>query len=44
MFVSIGTGPAGGRREPHNAGYDFNDAILPAASAYLAVARPALSG
>ncbi len=35
-FVWIGNGPADGGRELHNANYDFNDAILPAASGYLA--------
>jgi hippurate hydrolase len=44
-FVWIGNGPADGGRELHNANYDFNDAILPAASGYLAaVARRALAG
>ncbi|PPQ36178.1 amidohydrolase [Rhodopila globiformis] len=44
-FVWIGNGPADGGRELHNAGYDFNDAILPAASGYLAaVAKRALVG
>jgi hippurate hydrolase len=43
-FVWIGNGPSDGGRELHNANYDFNDAILPAASGYLAsVARRALS-
>jgi amidohydrolase len=43
-FVWIGNGAADGGRELHNANYDFNDAILPAASGYLAaVARRALS-
>ncbi|HEX2941166.1 MAG TPA: amidohydrolase [Rhodopila sp.] len=42
-FVWIGNGPADGGRELHNAQYDFNDAILPAASGYLAsVAKRAL--
>ena len=42
-FVWIGNGPADGGRELHNANYDFNDAILPAASGYLAsVAKQAL--
>lgn len=41
-FVWIGNGNAG--RALHNPGYDFNDAILPAASGYLAsVAKRALS-
>jgi hippurate hydrolase len=35
-FVWIGNGPADGGRELHNANYDFNDAILPAAARYLA--------
>ena len=44
-FVWIGNGPAENGRELHNSGYDYNDAILPAASAYLAgVARRALDG
>jgi hippurate hydrolase len=44
-FVWIGNGPAENGRELHNSGYDYNDAILPAASAYLAgVARRALGG
>ena len=43
-FVWIGNGPSDGGRELHNANYDFNDAILPAASGYLAsVARRALA-
>jgi amidohydrolase len=42
-FVWIGNGPTDGGRELHNANYDFNDAILPAASGYLAgVAKLAL--
>ena len=42
-FVWIGNGPADGGRDLHNANYDFNDAILPAASGYLAgVAKRAL--
>ena len=42
-FVWIGNGPTDGGRELHNANYDFNDAILPAASGYLAsVAKQAL--
>ncbi|WP_237215239.1 amidohydrolase [Falsiroseomonas oryziterrae] len=42
-FVWIGNGPAEGGRELHHPGYDFNDAILPAASGYLAeVAKRAL--
>jgi hippurate hydrolase len=43
-FVWIGNGPAEGGRELHNANYDFNDAILPVASSYLAeVAKKALT-
>jgi amidohydrolase len=42
-FVWIGNGPAEEGRELHNARYDFNDAVLPVASAYLAqVAKRAL--
>ena len=42
-FVWIGNGAADGGRELHNANYDFNDAILPAAAGYLAsVAKRAL--
>ena len=42
-FVWIGNGPAENGRELHNSGYDYNDAILPAASGYLAsVAKRAL--
>ena len=42
-FVWIGNGPSEGGRELHNANYDFNDAILPAAAGYLAsVAKRAL--
>jgi amidohydrolase len=37
-FVWIGNGPSDGGRELHNANYDFNDAILPAAAGYLASA------
>ena len=44
-FVWIGNGPGEGGCELHNSNYDFNDAILPAASGFLAgVARRALSG
>ncbi len=44
-FVWIGNGPSQGGRDLHNANYDFNDAILPAASGYLAaVAKRALAG
>ncbi|MBO1074297.1 amidohydrolase [Roseomonas marmotae] len=43
-FVWIGNGPADGGRELHNPHYDFNDAVLPAASGFLAeVARRALA-
>ena len=43
-FVWIGNGPGEGGCELHNSNYDFNDAILPAASGYLAgVARRALA-
>jgi amidohydrolase len=42
-FVWIGNGPSHGGRDLHNANYDFNDAILPAAAGYLAsVAKRAL--
>src|SRR5471030_365078 len=42
-FVWIGNGPSDNGRELHNANYDFNDAILPAAAGYLAgIARRAL--
>jgi amidohydrolase len=42
-FVWIGNGPSEGGRGLHNANYDFNDAILPAASGCLAsVAKRAL--
>ena len=42
-FVWIGNGPTEGGRDLHNANYDFNDEILPAAASYLAgVARQAL--
>lgn len=42
-FVWIGNGSADGGRDLHNANYDYNDAILPAASGYLAsVAKRAL--
>lgn len=44
-FVWIGNGPAEAGKELHNPGYDFNDAILPVASGYLAeVAKRALAG
>jgi amidohydrolase len=43
-FAWIGNGPSDGGRELHNSNYDFNDAILPAASGYLAsVAKRALA-
>jgi amidohydrolase len=43
-FVWIGNGPGGGGCELHNPAYDFNDAILPVASGYLAeVAKRALA-
>ena len=43
-FVWIGNGPAEGGRELHNPDYDFNDSILPVASAWLAeVAKRALA-
>ena len=44
-FVWIGNGPAEAGRELHNPGYDFNDAVLPVASGWLAeVAKRALAG
>jgi hippurate hydrolase len=44
-FVWIGNGPADGGRELHNSNYNYNDAILPAASGFLAgVAKQALGG
>lgn len=43
-FVWIGNGPATPGTELHNPGYDFNDAILPAAATWLAtVAKRALA-
>ncbi|HEY4044205.1 MAG TPA: amidohydrolase [Rhodopila sp.] len=43
-FVWIGNGPAEDGRDLHNANYDFNDAILPAASGFLAtLAKRALT-
>jgi hippurate hydrolase len=43
-FVWVGNGPSGGGRELHNANYDFNDAILPAAAGFLAsVAKQSLA-
>jgi len=42
-FVWIGNGPADGGRELHNSNYNYNDAILPTASSFLAgVAKQAL--
>jgi hippurate hydrolase len=42
-FVWIGNGSSEGGRDLHNANYDYNDTILPAASGYLAsVAKQAL--
>ena len=42
-FVWIGNGPADDGRGLHSSSYDYNDAILPAASGYLAsVAKQAL--
>ena len=42
-FAWVGNGPSDGGRELHNSNYDFNDAILPSASGYLAaVAKRAL--
>ncbi|MGG5890373.1 amidohydrolase [Falsiroseomonas sp. HC035] len=44
-FVWIGNGPAEGGCELHNPHYDFNDAVLPTASGFLAeVAKRALAG
>lgn len=44
-FVWIGNGPADGGRELHHPAYDFNDAVLPSASGFLAaVAKRALGG
>ncbi len=44
-FVWIGNGPAEDGRDLHNPRYDFNDAVLPVASAWLAeVAKRALAG
>ncbi len=43
-FAWIGNGPGDGGRELHNPNYDYNDAILPAASTWLAtVAKTALA-
>jgi amidohydrolase len=42
-FVWIGNGPPDGGRELHNSNYNYNDAILPAASSFLAgIAKRAL--
>jgi hippurate hydrolase len=44
-FVWIGNGPAEDGRELHHPRYDFNDAILPVASGFLAeTAKRALAG
>ncbi len=44
-FAWIGNGPSRPGAELHNPGYDYNDAILPVASGWLAsVARRALAG
>ena len=44
-FAWIGNGSSEGGRELHNPHYDYNDAILPAASRFLAgVAKAALAG
>ncbi len=44
-FVWIGNGPGDGGCELHNPRYDFNDAVLPVASSFLAeVAKRALAG
>jgi len=44
-FMWIGNGPGDGGCELHNSNYDFNDAILPSASGFLAgVAKRALEG
>ena len=44
-FAWVGNGPSDGGRELHNSNYDYNDAILPSASGYLAgVAKKALVG
>ncbi len=43
-FVWIGNGPSDNGRELHNPHYDFNDAVLPAASGFLAeVAKRSLA-
>ncbi len=45
VFAWIGNGPAEDGRALHNARYDFNDAILPAAATWMAaVAKRALAG
>jgi amidohydrolase len=44
-FVWIGNGPTDGGRDLHSPHYDFNDAIIPAASGFMAsVAKRALAG
>jgi amidohydrolase len=44
-FVWIGNGPGDGGCELHNPNYDFNDAVLPVASGFLAeVAKRSLAG
>jgi hippurate hydrolase len=44
-FAWIGNGPSDGGRELHNSNYDFNDAVLPSAAAFLAgVAKRSLAG
>ena len=43
-FVWIGNGSSAGGRELHNANYDFNDAILPAAATYLVGCRQTILG
>lgn len=43
-YVWIGNGPGGAGRDLHNDGYNYNDAILPAAATYFAsVAKKALN-
>jgi hippurate hydrolase len=44
-YVWIGNGPGGPGQDLHNDRYDYNDAILPAASGFFAsVAKRALAG
>ena len=44
-FVWIGNGPSAPGRDLHNDAYNFNDAILPNASGFLAgIAKRALRG